>query len=119
MKKGIIELIFEFILGAAVIMLISYIFPEVYIKSFGVAFLVAMILALLNTFVKPILTFIAFPITILSLGLFQLIINGFILSICQMILEPDFYIPSFTMTIFISLLISILYSILGIGKIND
>lgn len=119
MRKGIFELLFEFILEGAVIMIVSYAFDSVYVSSFGVAFLVAIILALLNTFVKPVLTFIAFPITILSLGIFQLVINGFVLSLCQWVLEPDFYITSFGMTIFVSLVISIIYSLLGIGKIND
>ena len=78
MKKGIMSLILELALGACVIMLMGYWFDGVYVKDFGVAFLVALVLALLNTFIKPILTIIALPITILSLGIFQLIINGFI-----------------------------------------
>ena len=119
MKKGIIELVLDFALGAAVIMLMSYWFDGIYVKDFGVAFLVALVLALLNTFVKPILTIIALPITIMSLGIFQLIINGFILSLAQAVLEPDFYISSFGLTIVASIIISILYSLLGIGKINE
>ena len=95
MRKSFFRLILEFILGGAVIMLTTYIFDDVYVKDFGVACLIAIVLALLNTFVKPVLSFIAFPITILSLGLFQLVINGFVLEIAQMILAPDFYIPSF------------------------
>lgn len=119
MRKSFFYLILEFILGGAVIMLTTYIFDDVYVKDFGVACLIAIVLALLNTFVKPVLSFIAFPITILSLGLFQLVINGFVLEIAQMILAPDFYIPSFGLTILMSVVISILYSLLGIGKIND
>lgn len=119
MKEGIVELILEFFLGAVVIMIVAHLFPEMYVKDFSTAFLIAAILAILNTFVKPILTFIAFPITLLSLGIFQLIINGFVLEIVQKILAPDFYIPSFFMTIVISLVISILYSLFGIGKIDE
>ena len=119
MRKSFFRLILEFILGGAVIMLTTYIFDDVYVKDFDVACLIAIVLALLNTFVKPVLSFIAFPITILSLGLFQLVINGFVLEIAQMILAPDFYIPSFGLTILMSVVISILYSLLGIGKIND
>ncbi len=119
MRKSIFHLVLEFILGGAVIMIVTYIFPQVYVKDFGVACLIAIVLALLNTFVKPILSFIAFPVTLLSLGLFQLVINGFVLELAEMILAPDFYIPSFGLTIIISLIISILYSLLGIGKINE
>lgn len=116
MKSSIIDLCLEFLLGAAVIMIVSYIFPGVYVKDFTVAILVAIVLALLNTFVKPILSLIALPITILSLGIFQLIINGLVLALAQAILAPDFYISSFGLTIIISIVISLLYSLLGIGK---
>lgn len=119
MRKSLFQLLLEFVLGGAVIMLVTYLFPEIYVKNFGVACLIAIVLSLLNTFVKPILSFIAFPVTLLTLGLFQLIINGFVLELAQMILYPDFFIPSFGLTIIISLLISLLYSLLGIGKIHD
>ena len=116
MKKGITGFVLEFILGAAVIMLMSYLFAGVYVKDFSVAFLVAIVLALLNKFVKPILTVLALPITIMSLGLFQLIINGIILQLATVVLSPDFKIASFGLCILCSICISILYSILGIGK---
>ncbi|MCD7948691.1 MAG: phage holin family protein [Erysipelotrichaceae bacterium] len=119
MRKSFGDLLIEFVLGAAVILIVSYMFPGVYVKNFMVAFLIAVILAVLNTFVKPILTIIALPFTILTLGLFQLIINGFVLSIAEVILAPDFYISSFGLTIIISLVISLLYSILGIGNLNE
>lgn len=120
MKKGITHFIFELVLGAAIIMLMVYLFPDdVYVKDFGVAFLVALILAILNTFIKPILTIIALPITILTLGIFQLIINALILNIVVAILKPDFQISTFGATIVVSICISILYSLLGIGKSDD
>lgn len=118
MKKGIGHVILEFILGGAVIMLMGYLFDGVYVKDFTVAFLVAIVLALLNKFIKPLLSIIAFPITVMTLGFFQFIINGFILMLATDILKPDFYIHGFGLTIFVSICISILYSLLGIGK-ND
>lgn len=119
MKKGIMSLILELVLGACVIMLMGYFFDGVYVKDFGVAFLVALVLTLLNTFIKPILTVIALPITILSLGLFQLVINGFVVTLATDILAPDFQIASFGLTIVVSICISILFCILGIGKLDD
>jgi len=109
----------QFIMGGAVILLMSYLFDGVYVKDFFVAFLVAIVLSLLNTFVKPVLTLIAFHITLMTLGFFQLIINAFILSLASSILAPDFYIESFSLTIVASICISILYSVLGINKDED
>lgn len=114
MKKN--NLLVEFVVGAAVIMLASYLFEGVYVKNFTTAFLVAIILSLLNTFLKPILTILALPVTILTLGIFQLIINGFVLSIATSFLTPDFQINGFPLTVGCSIFISILYSLLGIGK---
>ncbi len=116
MSKGIVRFVLELVLGAGVIMLMSYIFDGVYVRDFSIAFLVAIVLSLLNKFVKPILSVLALPITIMSLGLFQLVINGVILYIAVMVLKPDFQIASFGLTILTAICISILYSILGIGK---
>ena len=116
MKKGITNFVLELLLSAGVIMIVAYLFDGVYVKDFTVAFLVAIVLSLLNTFVKPVLSFIAFPITFMSLGLFQLVINGFVLYCATIVLSPDFQIIGFGRTIIISIVISILYSVLGIGK---
>ena len=116
MSKGIVRFVLELVLGAGVIMLMSYIFDGVYVRDFSIAFLVAIVLSLLNKFVKPILSVLALPITIMSLGLFQLVINGVILYLAVMVLKPDFPIASFGLTILTAICISILYSILGIGK---
>ncbi len=114
--KKIMQFICELVLGAGVIMLMSYLFDGVYVKDFSIAFMVAFVLSLLNMFVKPILTLLALPITIMSLGLFQLVINGFILKLATNVLYPDFQIASFALSIAVAICISFLYSILGIGK---
>lgn len=116
MKKSIGQFLMELILGGGVMLIMAYFFDGVYVKDFKVALLIALVLSLLNTIVKPILSFIAFPVTLLSLGLFQLVINGFVLSIATSILAPDFQIESFGLTILCSIFISICYSVLGIGK---
>lgn len=108
------KMIMNFIMGAAVIMLMSYVFEGVYVKDFVVAFLVAVVLSLLNTFVKPILKLITLPITFMTLGIFNLIINAFILYLSTSILAPDFAIDGFALTIVCSICISLLYSLFGI-----
>ena len=119
MKNGLGKFVMKLILGGAVIMLMGYLFEGVYVKDYTVAFLVAFVLSLLNTFVKPVLTVIAFPITFMTLGLFQLIINGFVLNLAVDVLSPDFQIQSFSLTILCSIFISIFYSILGLNKDDD
>ncbi len=110
MKKTFTNLV----LGAFVILLLTYLFEGVYVKNFVVAFLVSMVLSLLNTFVKPIIKLFAFPITLMTLGFFNLVINTIILIMVQMILSPDFIISGFGLTMLCSIVISIMYSLLGI-----
>ena len=67
----------------------------------------ALILILVNTFIKPVLIFISLPLVLLTLGLFLLIINAIILYTL-----PDFvhgfHVPSFTSAFFGSLLLSLI-----------
>ena len=112
--KSMIETFCEFLLSACVICLIDYLFESVYVANFKIAFLVAVVLALLNKIVKPLIELISLPLTIMSFGLFRLIINGFILKLATIILYPDIQISSFFMMIVTSVCISILYSLLGI-----
>ncbi len=114
MKERMNQFFVGLFLGGVVIYFLPYLFDSVYVKDFTVAILVAFVLSLLNTFVKPVLSFFAFPLTFMTLGLFQLVINGFILKLCTLFLAPDFTISSFFMTIIVSIVISFFYGILGI-----
>jgi len=67
----------------------------------------ALILILVNTFIKPILIFISLPLVLLTLGLFLLIINAIILYTLPHFV-PGFHVPSFTSAFFGSLLLSII-----------
>ena len=116
MKKGFSNFVLELLLGAGIIYLMNYLFAGVYVKDYGVAFVVAIILTILNKFVKPILKFLTLPLNILTFGLFGLILNGIILNICINIMAPDFVIASFGLTVVVSIFISLLYSVFGIDK---
>ena len=62
MRKGFTDFVFKFILGAGVIYLMGYLFEGVYVKDFSVAFVVAIVLALLNKFVKPLLRYLRYQL---------------------------------------------------------
>ncbi len=66
----------RWILNALVLMLTTYIVPGFVVENFYSALVTALVLALLNVIVKPILIIFTLPINILTLGLFTLIING-------------------------------------------
>ena len=105
------QTILKLLLTAVAVMILAYILPGVEVVSYWAAIIVAVVLGLLRLIVKPILVFLTFPITIVTLGLFLLVINAAI------ILMADYFVDGFTVRNFwwalgFSILLSILQSIL-------
>ena len=73
--------IIHFCLVAVAMILVSYVIPGIKVKSFGSAFIAALVLALANMFIRPILSFLTAPINWLTLGLFSLVISGIMLKL--------------------------------------
>ena len=63
-------------INAGVLLLMPYILPAVQVRDFGAALIAALVLGLLNAIVRPILVVLTLPVTMLTLGLFILVING-------------------------------------------
>lgn len=83
--------ILRFLLSGIAVLLTSYLLESgVHLKNFGQALLVALVLSIANVIVKPLLIVFTIPITIISLGLFLLVINAII------ILIVDYFVPGFT-----------------------
>ena len=76
-----------------------------------VSLIVAIVLGLLNTFLKPILVFFTLPVTVLTLGLFLLVINAAMVLLCDKLVD-GFDVSSFWTALLFSILLSISQSIL-------
>ena len=105
------RIIMKLLLTAVAVFVLAHILPGVYLEGYTSALIVAVVLGLLRLIVKPILILITLPITILTLGIFLLFINAFI------ILMADYFIAGFAVknichTILFSLLLSIFQSLL-------
>lgn len=87
------------------LLVVDIIFPGVYISSFPVALIAALVIGLVNTFVRPILTILTLPINLLTLGIFSLILNGICLSIAAF-LVPGFAVHGALAFIFAPVLLS-------------
>ena len=84
---------------------------------------IALILALINTIVKPLLSFLAFPITCLTLGLFQLVINtlmlllaGWVSGLVGLTLEFDTFWWALLAGVIIGILSAIVEAVTGLGE---
>ncbi|QGH34121.1 hypothetical protein GI584_08845 [Gracilibacillus salitolerans] len=100
--------ILSLVFNALALMLIDYLFEGFIIDGFVVALIASIILAVLNTIVKPILVLLTLPITILTLGLFLLVINTVTLWLTQALLGNNFIIEGFGTAFIAAILFSIM-----------
>lgn len=99
--------------------MVCQIAPGITLENYTDAILVAVVLAFLNAIVKPILTILTIPITIVTLGLFLLAINAFIILFAGK-LVTGFHVAGFWYALLFSLILSLITGILnalfGLGK---
>ena len=103
--------IIRLLITAVVVVLLAQFLPGVAVASFGTAVIVAIVLALLNLIVKPILVLFTLPVTVLTLGLFLLVINAIIILLVDAFIA-GFNVDGFWVALIFSLLLSIVQSIL-------
>ena len=71
-----VKLLVKWGLSAVALMFLAYLLPGIVVKSFCSALLAAAVIALLNSIVRPILIVLTLPVTVVTLGLFLLVINA-------------------------------------------
>ena len=103
--------IIKLLLTALAVFLLANFLSGVSVDGYGSAIIVAIILAVLNLFVKPILVIFTLPITILTLGLFLLVVNALIILLADKLIG-GFSVDGIWTAIIFSVLLSILQSIL-------
>lgn len=105
------------LITAVAVYLAAYLVPGVSITGIKTTVIVALVLALLNTFVKPILIILTIPITILTLGLFLLIINALMVKWAAGLVS-GFHVDGWWTALLVSLIVTIVSYILD-GLIGD
>jgi putative membrane protein len=95
------------------ILIISYLFPKmIWVDGLMAALVAAFLLGIVNVILRPILIFLTLPLTVLTLGLFLLVINGLMLWLVAALLK-GFHVNGFWGAVFGSILISIVSWILS------
>ena len=95
------------------ILIISYLFPQVMkAQGFMAALVAAFVLGIVNAVLRPVLVFLTLPITLLTLGIFLLVINGLMLWIASS-LVPGFKVNGFLGAVLGSVLISVVSWVLS------
>ena len=113
------RLLINLLISAIAVILVAYFLPGVTVDSFLTAIIVAIVLAVLNALLKPVLILFTIPITILTLGLFLLVINAAIILLTDALID-GFEVRSFLWALIFSLILSIVTSIFeGIAGDSD
>ncbi|HEX8015177.1 MAG TPA: phage holin family protein [Flavobacterium sp.] len=113
------KLLLRLLVTAALVVLLSNLLSGVHVASFATAIIVAVVLGLLNMFIKPILVLLTLPVTVVTLGLFLLVINAVIILLCTKIVggfAVDSFLTALIFSVILSVLQSITYKILGDDK---
>ncbi|MEX2569303.1 MAG: phage holin family protein [Cyclobacteriaceae bacterium] len=112
--KEILGILFQLVIAGLVIIFTAYLLPGIAVDDFITGIIIAALLALLNITIKPILIFLTIPITLITLGLFLLVINALLVLIAAQIVT-GFTVDNFWWALLFSLILSLVNSILGIS----
>jgi putative membrane protein len=105
------KLLTRILVTSVLVLLIAHFMKGVHVAGFVTALLVAVVLGLLNIFIKPIFVLLTLPFTIFTLGLFLLVINAIIILLCTNIVG-GFSVDSFWTALLFSVVLSISQSIM-------
>lgn len=106
------------LITAIVAFALSYLLSGVIIDSIWQAVVLALLLGLLNAVVKPILVILTFPITLVTFGLFLLVVNALIILLADKLLD-GFQVKNFWWALLFGLLLSIITSIISPKERNE
>ena len=109
-------LIINLLVNGLAVYITAHVLPGVYVESFVTAIIVSVVLGVVNTFIKPVLFILTLPVTILTLGLFTLIINALMVYLVATFV-PGFHVDGLWSALLFSLLLSLVSWILkGLTK---
>ena len=105
------HILISWVLSAVALWLVAKIIPGIEVRDFGVAMIATVIIGLVNAVIGPVVKFFTFPLIVLTLGLFLLIINAGLLGLAA-VFTPGFKVRGFIPALLGSIVLTILTSVL-------
>ncbi len=106
------RVILRLLVYTCAVLLTSWLLPGIHVDNFVAALMIAIALAIINTFIRPVLIFLTIPFTIVTLGFFLLVINALIIMVIGRIV-PGFVVDGFWWALLFSIILSIIAAIFG------
>lgn len=113
------KFILQILISAMAIIVAQWILPGVTVENLLTSVLLALVLSFLNALVKPILVFLTLPATVVTLGLFLLVINAVIVLLADWVV-PGFHVDGFWWAMIFSIILSLVTSVFnGLAGTQD
>ena len=112
------KIIIHWIVSALAIIVTAYVLPGVHVNGFFVALVLAVVLGAINTVLRPILVILTLPISIMTLGLFVLVINALLIMLATFIV-PGFSVVSFWWAFLFSIVLTVVNWVLQMFEIKS
>lgn len=112
------RLLLNLLINGLAVFITSQILPGVVIRDFFSAIMVSVVLGIANTIIKPVLILLTLPITVMTLGLFILLLNGLMVVLASAIV-PGFFVSNIGTAIIFSLVLSFVSWFLNSLKKED
>ncbi len=110
------NLLIRLVVSTIAVLVADLLLPGVHVEDLVAGLLVAVVLALLNAFVRPLLLLLTLPVTLITLGLFILVINAALVLLAARIV-PSFVVDGFWWALLFSIIFSIVQGFLqGLDK---
>jgi putative membrane protein len=107
-----LTLLVKWLISALSLFLVAYFLPGIHVPDYGTALLVALVLGIVNVTLRPVLKLLALPITIITLGLFAFIINGFTFWLVAKYLD-GFSVDTFWYAVLGAFIVSVVTAVLS------
>lgn len=103
--------VFKLIINALAVFITAYLLKGVSVKNFFTAIITALLIGLVNAFIKPVFIFLTIPVTILTLGLFLLFVDAFMIMVIDK-MYSGFKVKNFGWAFIFSIVLAIINSLI-------
>ena len=107
----LLHIIVSWLVSAFALWLVAQAVPGIQVKGFGSALIATVVIAIVNATIGPVLKFLLFPVTVITLGLFLLALNAFLLKLAAAF-SPGFTVRGFIPAVLGSLALTVLTFVL-------
>jgi len=109
------SLVINWVLSGIAIAITAYLLPGIHLAGFKAALLAALVLGLINAFIRPVLSLLTLPLTIVTLGLFSLVLNALLIMLAGK-LVPGFQVQGFLWAVAFSVVLTLVNWVLSIFR---